>query len=578
LLLRGSLPAAAATAAMPTASGDGPEDAHEGDDRGDDIMFFFPDQRGGEEERDDSSNELLSQVLDSILKVHCTHSEPDNIIPWQRIAQSTSTSSGFVIGDRLQRLRVMTNAHSVEYGSVIQVQRRGEEIKYGATIEAFCNECDLAILRVDDPNFWQRGEELTPLEFGPLPALQDEVEVLGYPTGGDSLSITQGVVSRIEMQEYTQASSHLLAIQIDAAINAGNSGGPVVNRNLQVIGVAFQGLEGAENIGYVVPVTVVQHILQDIQRNRRYTGFCSLGVDLELLENAMFRKSLGMLDDQDENRQQLLSGIMVRKVKPTSAAKGILHPNDVILQVDSIKVGNDGKIPFRRGERVALACYIQTKIVGDKVRVKVLREGSVINLDVPVGISNPLVPTHWMNRPPPYIILGGFVFTALSVPYLYASGAWNDYVSDNMSYLLGLRHGSLERETDQVVILIQVLAHRKNLGYDKLTDLHLERINGTKVRSLRHLKRLVGVSQDEFLRFEFAPENRIVVLERTALEDMTREVCEEHSIRRAFYLHDDGNESSGESASDDDVDVMLAADVKSKVSLNFGSSDDSNDK
>ena len=61
---------------------------------------------------------------------------------------------------------------------------------------------------------------IKPLEFGLLPELQDEVEVIGYPTGGDSLSITKGVVSRIESTEYVQCSgSHLLAIQIDAAIN-----------------------------------------------------------------------------------------------------------------------------------------------------------------------------------------------------------------------------------------------------------------------------------------------------------------------------------------------------------------------
>merc|ERR1712226_1365540 len=132
--------------------------------------------------------------------------------------------------------------------------------------------------------------------FGDLPMLQDEVEVLGYPTGGDSLSVTKGVVSRIELQEYTQATSFLLAMQIDAAINSGNSGGPVVNEDRKIVGVAFQGLEGAENIGYVVPVTVLQHFLEDIQRHGRYTGFCTFGISYYMLENESFRRSLGMKD------------------------------------------------------------------------------------------------------------------------------------------------------------------------------------------------------------------------------------------------------------------------------------------
>jgi len=539
--------------------------------------MFWPDQRDVANDAAnnmdvDPQDEKLNQVLDSILKVHCTHSEPDLIMPWQRLAQSTSTSSGFVIelasnannttvdstetiSSSSNNRRVMTNAHSVEYGSIIQVQLRGQEKKYEAVLEVLANECDLAILRVDDDRFWSDNSDcLYPLEFGPLPALQDEVEVLGYPTGGDSLSITQGVVSRIEMQEYTQASSNLLAIQIDAAINAGNSGGPVVNEDLQVIGVAFQGLDDAQNIGYVIPVTVIQHILQDVQRNGRYTGFCLLGVGLSFLENKAFRKSLGMMgmdgaDGDDDDKKRQLSGVMVREVAPTSPAKGILLPNDVIMRCDNIPIGNDGKIPFRRGERVALACYIHTKIVGDLIKLKVLRDRKEIEIDVPVGISKRLVPSHWKNRPPPYYIVGGLVFTALSVPYLYASGAWDDYVSPNMSYLLSLLHKPLERETDEVVILIQVLAHRENLGYDKLADLRLETVNDQTVRSLAHLKTIVEECDTEFLRFGFSPDNSIVVMEHSLLEGVTKDVCSEHSIQKSSFLHLISNEEPNTSSS-----------------------------
>lgn len=490
--------------------------------------LFWPEHHDSEFDSPvDEEEEQLSRVLDSILKIHCTHSEPDYLIPWQKQQQTSSTSSGFVIDIPGWGKRVMTNAHSVEYGTMIQVQRRGGERKYQATLQVLANECDLAILQVDSPDFW---EGLYPLEFGPLPALQEEVEVIGYPTGGESLSITSGVVSRIEMQEYSQASTHLLAIQVDSAINSGNSGGPVVNDEQQVIGVAFQGLVGAENIGYVVPVTVVQHILHGLQRDGKYTGFCSLGILTAQLENESFRKSLGMLDDS-------LSGIMVQEVVPTSYSKGILQPNDVICQVDGISVGNDGKIPFRRGERVSLACYIQTKFLGDTVKIKVWRNRESVLLDVPVGISTKLVPAHFDNRPPPYVIVGGFVFTALSVPYLYASDAWESYVSDSISYLLGKWHDSVEEPTDQVVILSHVLAHPANLGYDTLGDLHLEKINGVKVKSLTHMKQLLDDSTDEFLRFEFAPSSRIVVMERSKLETTTEQVCGEHSIPKAFLLH-----------------------------------------
>ena len=164
-------------------------------------------------------------LLNSVVRIYCTHSEPNFIMPWQRQKQGSSTSSGFVINiqsdpnDHTNGFKkyILTNAHAVEYGSIIQVKKRQSESKYLAKVLAVGHECDLAILDIEDSTFWN---DIKPLTFGPyLPDLQDEVSVIGYPVGGDSISISSGVVSRIEMQEYAQASAQLLAIQIDAAIN-----------------------------------------------------------------------------------------------------------------------------------------------------------------------------------------------------------------------------------------------------------------------------------------------------------------------------------------------------------------------
>jgi S1-C subfamily serine protease len=302
----------------------------------------------GTARHEEGEAEFYQQVFDSIIKIYATHSEPDHIMPWQRKHPTTSTSSGFVIEGN----RIMTNAHSVEHATMIQLQRRGDPTKYQAQLETIANECDLAILKVledanddDDndktPDFWDNLS--ASLEFGSLPALQDEVEVLGYPQGGTGMSVTSGVVSRIELQQYAQSGMHFLAIQIDAAINSGNSGGPVVDVNGKVIGVAFQSLEQAENIGYVVPVTIVQHVLEDIRRNRQYTGFVCLGARFVYLENPQARSFLKLEGHK--------GGIMVRDCYKTCQAKDHIKPNDVILSIDGIPIGQDGNVLFRPGER-----------------------------------------------------------------------------------------------------------------------------------------------------------------------------------------------------------------------------------
>lgn len=157
------------------------------------------------------------------------------------------------------------------------------------------------MLTVSDDEFW---EGVSPVEFGDLPALQDAVTVVGYPIGGDTISVTSGVVSRMEILSYVHGSTELLGLQvmcsrlficsyyiwliisifsfhfselfrqIDAAINSGNSGGPAFNDKGKCVGIAFQSLkhEDVENIGYVIPTPVIMHFIKDYEKNGTYTG------------------------------------------------------------------------------------------------------------------------------------------------------------------------------------------------------------------------------------------------------------------------------------------------------------------
>lgn len=109
----------------------------------------------------------------------------------------------------------------IAHHSSVRVRKHGDSTKYTATVLHEGHECDLAMLVVDDDIFW---EGLEALEFGSVPELQDEVVCVGYPTGGDNISVTQGIVSRVAFGKYSHGDENLLVIQIDAAINSGNSG------------------------------------------------------------------------------------------------------------------------------------------------------------------------------------------------------------------------------------------------------------------------------------------------------------------------------------------------------------------
>ncbi|XLR10596.1 hypothetical protein S83_038534 [Arachis hypogaea] len=136
--------------------------------------------------------------------------------------------------------KLITNAHCVEHDTQVKVKRRGDDTKYMAKVLAKGVDCDIALLSVESDEFWR---DMEPLRLGRLPHLQDSVTVVGYPLRGDTISVTKRVASRIEVTSYAHGSSDLLGIQIDAAINSGNSGGPAFNDQGECIGVAFQSIE-----------------------------------------------------------------------------------------------------------------------------------------------------------------------------------------------------------------------------------------------------------------------------------------------------------------------------------------------
>ncbi|KAK9281755.1 hypothetical protein L1049_004660 [Liquidambar formosana] len=435
--------------------------------------------------------------LNAVVKVYCTHTAPDYSLPWQKQRQYTSTGSAFMIGDG----KLLTNAHCVEHDTQVKVKRRGDDTKYVAKVLARGVECDIALLSVESEEFWKGAE---PLQFGHLPRLQDAVTVVGYPLGGDTISVTKGVVSRIEVTSYAHGSSDLLGIQIDAAINPGNSGGPAFNDQGECIGVAFQVYrsDDVENIGYVIPTTVVSHFLNDYERNGKYTGFPCLGILLQKLENPALRACL---------KVKLYEGVLVRRVEPTSDANNVLKEGDVIVSFDGVQVGCEGTVPFRSNERIAFRYLISQKFAGDVAELGIIRAGTFMKVQVVLNPRVHLVPYHIEGDQPSYLIIAGLVFTPLSEPLI--DEECEDAIG--LKLLVKARYSLARFKGEQIVILSQVLANEVNIGYEDMGNQQVLKFNGTRIKNIHHLAHLVDSCKDKYLVFEFE-DNYLAVLEREA--------------------------------------------------------------
>src|SRR3954451_19242656 len=139
------------------------------------------------------------KVQKSVVRITTTGVEPDYKAPWNSGAIGRGIGAGFLIDGT----RILTNAHVVSNTRYLTVERDGDPNKYPARVLFVAHDCDLALITVDSPEFFK---DMIPLNFGGIPELESTVSAYGYPIGGERMSVTTGIVSRIDFQLYTHSS------------------------------------------------------------------------------------------------------------------------------------------------------------------------------------------------------------------------------------------------------------------------------------------------------------------------------------------------------------------------------------
>jgi len=459
---------------------------------------------------------LIAQeaITQSVVKIFTTYSDYNYDDPWNMKGQYSATGSGCIIAGN----KVLTNAHVVSNSTFIQVMKAGGATKFIAHVEAISHASDLAILKVDDPLFFEGS---IPIPVGELPKSRDKVVVYGFPTGGDEMSVTEGVVSRIEQTKYSHSGYYFLACQIDAAINYGNSGGPVILDD-KIVGVVFQGNSYAQNIGYMVPAPVITHFLDDL-KDGRYDGFPDLGVRYQSMENSDLRAKYKMKVDQ--------TGVLVAGIFYDSPASNFLKIGDVILSVDKSKVQNNGTIEFRKGERTSFEYLVQQKQLNDFTTVVVLRNGEEKTIKIKLSDTfgaTLLVSEASYDKKPTYYIAGGLVFQPLTMNYLYTWGDewYNDAPSQFLEYYY---NGEKSEHKKQIVILTKVLADEINQGYQDFWNETIVKVNGRLISSIKDVVLAMETNTAEFHIIEDYL-GRIIIMRRDTVEKNSNRILQTYQI------------------------------------------------
>jgi len=394
----------------------------------------------------------------AIVKIYTTAKVPNYLIPWSSSMQS-STGSGSIIEGGF----ILTNAHVVADQAFIEVQRYGQRKRYVAKVYAVSHQADLALLKVDDEAFYKG---VIPLTFGGLPQIEEKIVVYGYPMGGSTLSATIGVVSRIEHHTYAHSGEVFLSIQVDAAVNPGNSGGPALS-NGKIVGVVMQVITESQNIGYLVPISMVKHFIDDM-KDGHYDGFADLGLGTQKLENPTLRHYYGL----DEN----ITGKLIDLIVYNSTLRDVLKEGDILTSVDGYNVEDDGTVAFRKHEYTDFHYAVDVYQMGQSVRLGIIRnkKSMEVNATLKYTADNMyLVKTTRYDTMPSYFIYGGYVFSPLTRNLIRSSDR-NRLV---LSYLASQWQ---TKEKNEAVVLLKVLASDLTRGNNNFGMWPIEKINGEK--------------------------------------------------------------------------------------------------
>lgn len=463
----------------------------------------------------------LGGMEKSVVMIRGAGQEFDFVTPWKPKAMAQGVGSGFIIEDN----KILTNAHNVSNNKYIELQKEGVAKRYLAKVAFIGHDCDLALLAVEDKSFF---DDTKSLELAELPGVNTAVETYGFPMGGRRISVTKGIVSRIQVDTYshTGADSHLV-IQTDAAINPGNSGGPVIQDG-KVVGVAFQGLRQADNIGYMIPTTVIRHFLADIN-DGKYDGFGSLGVMLYPgLHNPGYKDYLNVPADQQ--------GIVVIETTMHSSVEPILKRGDVLTQIDQYAIDNDGRVEIY-GLKLDMSEVVETKQIGQTVELAYYRDGKPMKTTATVALNRPVLEfARQYDIEPEYVCFAGLVFVPVTRNYLETWGA--EWIKDVPFYLRYLFYNSMQLNEDRArkeyVVLSEIMPDEINAYAGGFKSQVVASINGTTIEGLEDVWKVFEKPPEGFYTIMFMGMDRPLILDAKEAHTQQAKILTKYDIPFGF--------------------------------------------
>ena len=350
-----------------------------------------------------------------------------------------------------------------------------------------------------------------------FPLLQDRIQVIGYPTGGKTLCVTQGIVSRIDLVHLSGHPESIVVIQIDAAINSGNSGGPVLDTTGRVTGVpvASYSHRDADNIGYILPAGTVRAFLgrcrlqtttaaaladkasittesdtidqkndQAIDSVPATTHSYAFEPSIPCMWHTLENQSLRLYHKVPEPVHDILLTSVSDTVQPA------LQINDVLTKINGHANADDGQVELRGGGELINHRYFLKHGNTQAVIFTVYRNGQEMTMDACQLSYIPQISAFWgdVDHLPNYLIVGALVFLPLS----YNIMSKTKRTGSNLRAAYKTWNRKWKQDWDgktEFVLLADILVHEFSFSYERGWR-RAAAFNDVPLQSLAHLAEL----------------------------------------------------------------------------------------
>ncbi|TGL58768.1 S1C family serine protease [Leptospira sarikeiensis] len=470
-----------------------------------------------------ASNELAStakteeEYKKSIVQVKISYQEPDYFNPWKKKNPKVRRGVGIVV----QGEKILIPAHLLTHSTLIEVKKYSSYSETKATVFRSDAESDLALLKVEEENFYK---DLSPFEFQNEINYPKQVSIYQLDNSGSIQSATGALIS-MDLDQYPQGMVELPVLDVNSTETL-NGNGEVLLENGKVSGILFE-FSGDKNSGRAIPSFLIRKFLGAFGKTEiPFKGFRYRPI----IDKAT--KDFYSIKTKDQ-------GILVAEILPDSSADGVLKIGDVILEFGGKKIDSKGYFQHPKYGKQVLSyiAHIGDEFdfqIGKKIPLKILRDGNQMDIDLPLKqfpYSSIRIPHRNSNSRSEYYFDGGFLFVELSEGYLLEWGKdWRSKVDRKLLYTFDYdKFSTGDKKEGRFVLLSQVIPDESNQGYHEVSGRLVNQVNGKDVRSVKDISNEIKESKSRYITI-LLDDGIEVVLDKENLNSANLRIQKEYRI------------------------------------------------